>query len=266
MINHQSPPPDLSGAIPLREHPHRTAERRPRLSERSNEDEDDEEDVHPDSDAALLRRHQAGRDESDDGYDVESSNRSNLLTRFIAFMSRTPLLLRSSPAQGTGSYGAVPVFDVEQHHRARAGTSLTGKGKAAARRSSGIQGSLEGDDLTLQRSSTASSRGSRRRRSSEVSDVAVGIDSKSSFATGSGLPGSGVLTPLKSEEHSEEDVLGDEDEDELASDLDEENPPDNSPLVIFISIESPSSIMTILDLQNAQDLDGSNVQLTTCLH
>ena len=34
----------------------------------------------------------------------------------VDLMSRSPLLVRSSPAQGTGSYGAVPTQDLEEYN------------------------------------------------------------------------------------------------------------------------------------------------------
>src|SRR4051812_24021890 len=72
---------------------------------------DSESDIFPDSDTAYIRRH---RDDelSEDG-SVETQPRKNtFFGRITAFiMSRTPLLIRSSPALGTSSYGAVPVAD-----------------------------------------------------------------------------------------------------------------------------------------------------------
>ena len=64
-----------------------------------------EEDLNPDSDASLLRRHfdDQGGDDSED--DSEKITASNPLRRFLAFMSRNPLISRFS---GLPSYGALP--------------------------------------------------------------------------------------------------------------------------------------------------------------
>lgn len=71
-----------------------------------------DEDINPDSDASLLRKHFAQVDHSDDSSPSTLPAVLGLLQRFVSFMSRTPLLLRSSPALGTGSYGALPVHDL----------------------------------------------------------------------------------------------------------------------------------------------------------
>jgi len=70
-----------------------------------------DEDINPDSDASLLRKHFTSNNESHDSL-PRTETPVGPFQRFISFMSRTPLLLRSSPAQGTCSYGALPVHDL----------------------------------------------------------------------------------------------------------------------------------------------------------
>lgn len=70
-----------------------------------------DEDINPDSDASLLRKHFTSNNESH-GSLIRTETPVGPFQRLISFMSRTPLLLRSSPAQGTGSYGALPVHDL----------------------------------------------------------------------------------------------------------------------------------------------------------
>src|ERR1700735_5320673 len=72
---------------------------------------DSESHIFPDSDTAHIRRHRDDELSEDDS--IETQPRKNtLFSRLAAFvMSRAPLLIRSSPAIGTSSYGAVPVPD-----------------------------------------------------------------------------------------------------------------------------------------------------------
>ena len=68
-----------------------------------------DEDIIPDFDASLLRKHFGNNNDRHESL-PRSDTPSVLFQHIISFMSRTRLLLRSSPAQGTGSsYGALPV-------------------------------------------------------------------------------------------------------------------------------------------------------------
>lgn len=87
---------------PLQPSPTRRKEHRP--------EPDDEPD--PESTSALLRQHL--RDSaSDDGEpaptDTSPPQHIGLLQRISGLMSKTPLLLRTAPGFGTGSYGGVPI-------------------------------------------------------------------------------------------------------------------------------------------------------------
>jgi len=70
----------------------------------------DEEDLDPEADTALLRAHRSL--DSDDDHDpsttddLSSTHITHPLLKLLGLMSKAPLLLRSAPGFGTGSYGA----------------------------------------------------------------------------------------------------------------------------------------------------------------
>ena len=163
-------------------------------------------------------------------------------------MSRARLI-RSSPALGSSSYGAVGISEQRSDcddtglafHRGKCkgpvnngsrrldldscvgGSSSLGPRQSKTRRS---------HSAGRRRSSGIYSDGHRRRPSSATSDVGLGADSKFSFATGLAVPDNPVAqeTPVSSPYTSsdEEDGLDMDDEGVKFS---EENPPDNSPYV-----------------------------------
>lgn len=80
---------------------------------------------------------------NDEPHEHEVENSAHLASSPNEDMSRAPLLVRSSPAQGTGSYGGVPVLSVPtsptgsddcDHVTAQGSTSSKGKGKGSLRR------------------------------------------------------------------------------------------------------------------------------------
>lgn len=70
------------------------------------------EDLDPESDQALLRRHRESSESNDDAFaatgDTANTYSIGPLQKLLALMSKAPLLLRSAPGFGTGSYGGVP--------------------------------------------------------------------------------------------------------------------------------------------------------------
>ncbi|KAH8588617.1 OPT oligopeptide transporter protein-domain-containing protein [Bisporella sp. PMI_857] len=70
--------------------------------------QDDEEDLDPESDTALLRKHHADSDDDAASTTTELTSRQHIspLQKLLGLMSKAPLLLRSAPGFGTGSYGA----------------------------------------------------------------------------------------------------------------------------------------------------------------
>lgn len=98
-------------------------------------------------------------------------------------MSKNPLLIRSSPALGTGSYGAVPV----QAHSFDDSDDETPQHRTRQRRKSSPAREENDCDLpdTLTRRRTTSGeykRDFRRRSRSEGTEIGMGIDNKASFA------------------------------------------------------------------------------------
>jgi hypothetical protein len=141
-------------------------------------------------------------------------------------MSKAPLLLRSSPAQGTGSYGAVPVqehdSDVEEDPVADVGRRNKRKDTNMSRAST--QSGRTGRARKGSASASKSFGRRLRRSSSNASDIGMGPDSKSSFATGSAHPERQFLDGVASESASEDTSTVDSDQTEQ-----DEDPPDNSP-------------------------------------
>ncbi|KAJ5198426.1 uncharacterized protein N7498_007543 [Penicillium cinerascens] len=171
----------------------------------------------------------------------------SLAQQFRAFMSRAPLI-RSSPALGSSSYGAVRIPQEDSDDDANLASRQQ---KAARKASNGTQRisyescpggpSNDGRRSSRPKRSHSSSRrksrelyteGHNRRPSSATSDVGMGADSKYSFATGLAVPGNPVMqetpvsSPFLTSDDDEEDVLDIEDEDIKPA---EEDPPDNSP-------------------------------------
>jgi len=195
---------------------------------------DPESDIFPDSDTAYIRRH---RDDelSEDG-SVETQPRKNtLFGRLAAFiMSRASLLIRSSPTLGTRSYGAVPATD--ETHNSIDGSDSDGEVDDVTRRDKTKHSKVVGSRQNPRRASNASS-GIRQRRlssswsrlrrsASNASDIGMGLDSKTSFASG-GL--------AQSESRDISSISGSEAEyspglsDHEGGDDDVERPVDNSP-------------------------------------
>lgn len=192
----------------------------------------------PDSD----RCDDGSRDSPDP--DVNLPHYLSLTQHFRALMSRAPLI-RSSPALGSSSYGAVRIpqdsdddanFTSPQPKNARQvsnGTSCISYESSPGGPSSGGRSSRpkRSHSSNRRKSSELYTEGHNRRPSSATSDIGMGADSKCSFATGLAVPGNPVLqeTPVSSPymtSDDEEDVLDIEDEDTKPAD---DDPPDNSP-------------------------------------
>lgn len=77
-----------------------------RVSKSQHWDDEFDEDINPDSDAAFLRRHRSiDRDNSDTGQQVA---KPGLLQRVFTLMSQLPLLRGFSSTKDAASYGALP--------------------------------------------------------------------------------------------------------------------------------------------------------------
>ncbi|CEJ61385.1 Putative Sexual differentiation process protein isp4 [Penicillium brasilianum] len=165
-------------------------------------------------------------------------------------MSGAPLL-RTSPALGSSSYGAVrvpqdesddddvdpaarqdkpaPEWSPGRLQRASFESCAEGSSSDALHRRR-LSKSKQSHSSGRRRSSTLYMDGHKRRPSAATSDVGMGADSKFSFATGLAVPGNPVMqeTPASSPYMTtdDEDVLDIDDEDAKPFD---EDPPDNSP-------------------------------------
>lgn len=126
---------------------------------------------------------------------TSSINLHAVYHRFLAFiMSRNPLLIRSSPALGTGSYGAVPVIhspessvSSETSEDERDDVRRRDKRKTihTSRTGNQIQASASTPNVVPQHTSKSRA---RDRTSSHASELGMGIESKASYAGTGPLP------------------------------------------------------------------------------
>lgn len=171
----------------------------------------------------------------------------SIAQRVRAFMSRAPLI-RSSPALGASSYGAVRIPQEDSEDDVDLAPRRKNAPHGLRRSQRSLRASLEScpegpstdgrrqpnpkrsHSSDRRRSGGWYSEGHNRRPSSATSDVGMGADSKFSFATGLAMPGNPVMqdTPASSPcmTSDDEDVLDIEDDDAKSFD---EDPPDNSP-------------------------------------
>lgn len=223
-ISFEDDDPDRSpGSISLHQHPRSLRE--------SNETQD--LGTTPESYSSRERLHAHGHDHSGLRLGQEGTgwNRPRLTTikeRFLSLMSGAPLLLRSSPAFGSSSYGAVPR---QQDDGDNTEDDTRGEGLENGRTSyAGIRNRIpEGTTAGVPVARSRRGSGKRvRRASSAASDIGMGPESKSSIATGTVMPGRSILDGVEaSSSGGEGDGVVDVDEEE--DKITEENPPDNSP-------------------------------------
>lgn len=195
-------------------------------------DEDDELD--PESTPALLRQHL--HDSSSDDDDAEANNNTQYLNpfkRLAGFMSKSPLLLRSAPGFGTGSYGAAPVGastensdeedneDIRRRHKRK---------KASGLRNAVSSGAVKSSGSNSERQKTARRRASipipgAEQSMGEVMGNGVGLDK--GFAAGELLVSD--QDDSGSSKDADEERTTDDSLDDDGSSINLENPPDNSP-------------------------------------
>ncbi|KAG0650296.1 Glutathione transporter 1 [Hyphodiscus hymeniophilus] len=212
---------------------------------RISQQDDDEEELDPESPAALLRQHLRDSAESDDDAaqptaDSNAAHYKSPFQQLAGLMSKAPLLLRSAPGFGTGSYGAVPIGastensdeeDTEdrrkrrnlKHSGLRNGVSISSSRSLKAERSnSGI--------------SSSSNRKSRSRTpksyTEEDANIAEDVGLEARYGVGGiaipndlGFDGAHGKDGESSSPASPEDASTEDDE----STSDDEDPPDNSP-------------------------------------
>ncbi|KAJ5667917.1 uncharacterized protein N7477_006487 [Penicillium maclennaniae] len=135
---------------------------------------------------------------------VNSPDHSSFAKRFQAMMARTPLI-RSSPALGSSSYGAVRISQEsndDANLAARSNTRRVSNRSLRASYENCPGGPSNGGRSSRTKRSQSSNRrkssslyteGHNRRPSAATSDIGMGADSKYSFATGLAVPGNPVM-------------------------------------------------------------------------
>ena len=188
---------------------------------------DDEPDT--ESDAAYLRRHRASTDSDADDDPVAFPPGPSLFQRLRTFiMSRNPLLIRSSPALGTGLYGAVPITNSRPDFYSSAEEDnseddVRKRDRRRDTRASSAHIAHAPSTATLRKTASAP-REARRRTSSGTGEVVLGPDGKASFGGGGSLPGRAMFDSAG--ESSNASIDSDEEDDLRA---DNPDPIDNSP-------------------------------------
>lgn len=199
-----------------------------------------DEDINPDSDASLLRGHFASSNESHDSL-PRTTTSVGPLQRLISFMSRTPLFLRSSPAQGTGSYGALPIhslnlstdgseIDEEDTDDIRRRDRRKGKGNTL--RQVKTNGSSRSGRVDPSSNGSTATRKTRRRQSEPGVDPALPVVHTVPIDIGGKLfeniiPGTNGTDSVSRKSGEDVETHTDSEDDTWSV----EDPPDNSPLV-----------------------------------
>lgn len=170
---------------------------------------------------------------------------STPFSRFKALMSKVPLLLRSAPGFGTGSYGAVPAgsentsSDEEEHERSfrRTKKEYPSRLRHQISASSGRSSRRSLRDTSQQSIRLRSSNSKLRRESSKSTigepdrlDIMEEVGLAQRHNSGAmPIPGEEVLEEVDGDfEYDSAASTGELDEDENSVDDDEEDPPDNS--------------------------------------
>lgn len=149
---------------------------------------------------------------------------------WYSVMSRNPLLIRSSPALGTGSYGAVPVMNSRSDDETSSDEEDNGKirrepnGKSRGKRRQSTHDTSDGHiPFSDPRRRHRSTEWLRKRSSSITSEVGMGSDAKASFAVNPGI------SEHKPESSNASTLTGSGSDGEHDYVPTAEDPPDNSP-------------------------------------
>ncbi|KAL3419861.1 OPT oligopeptide transporter [Phlyctema vagabunda] len=204
-----------------------------------------EEELDPESDSALLRRHLQDS-ESDDDHAHEpvedphprDTQPESLIQRLGRIMSKTPLFLRSAPGFGTGSYGAVPVGNSTENSDEDVDDPSWRERRRTHAQGSKLRNAISSGSMRMKKplrrrtSDIASFTSGRRPSHSGNTDRSRSRDPIEEISLNSGLEGrySGSGTPnlsgsLRSKYTSDGEAILDE---ESGSDDDDADPPDNS--------------------------------------
>ena len=205
---------------------------------------DPEEELDPESTPALLRQHPRESTNSDDDAVQTNINCPDYISpiqRIVGLMSKAPLLLRSSPGFGTGSYGAVPVGASTENSDEEDNDDIRRRNRRSPQRSR-LSHTITASTSALSSHTKPRRKFSNAKRRSSQSD-ALDIGEQEDIADDVGLEGrfsvGGIPIPNApaykgsgsskdggaSGQDSPDEALTDDDE----STNDEEDPPDNSP-------------------------------------
>ena len=197
-----------------------------RLSNNPLSDDESDQDINPDSDAAFLRRHRSH--DRDNSHSEGRIAKPGLLQRFRSLMSQSPLLSRPSSVNNAASYGALRNqspnsqsedwhLTDEDHVRKRGRR----KGKSGALTSAA---SLPSFGSRRRRQDGASRSRSRVRRASLRGSSPMLVPEPGHPAGQGGHLGSGLPFAASSEDEGEGDEVV-----SISDDEDVLDPPDNSP-------------------------------------
>ena len=203
---------------PSREHSHDPQSIQ--LSPLRGADEEDQ-DIHPDSDSAFLRRHRSSHESVGESVIDENVPTSGILSRIVAFMSRSPIRGGSSSAENPIAYGAISGTedDDDNNHRRD-----KGKGETTAVRSD--MSSDAPDTRRRQRSYDVADLRSRDRGQTQRRTSSPLLSAESGHLAGYGghLGGNLPFEVLV----EESDNTGEEDARSIDRDDDKNDPIDNS--------------------------------------
>ena len=181
---------------------------------RSRQRWSEEEDIIPDSDASLLRSHYDSNAEDNAPLNVSAS--SNLLQRLISSMSRTPLLSGLSSTNGRNSYATLSGDDLTvQEDPSESASDDSGDFEARKRRKGKEAISRKGSIVNRDSSSSPKE----------------GASVSSAWQTPSGSAGVPASDGGKLSKDPTPPLNTVVDVDKDKNKWDDENPPDNSPLV-----------------------------------
>ena len=207
--------PDFREAFPLIE----------RSSARVGQDDESGDDIHPDSNASLLRRHRSyDEGEDEEGGEIKSKvTNQSVIKQFLSFMSRSPLLGGSTSAQGTASYGVIPELSPRTSQQTSSDTWRYGNNKQKAKdHAIRPTASFASFGNRRRRESASHSRTRLRRSSMRASSPMLVAEPGHPAGLGGQLCGALPLTTSEDEEEVDEEATS-------TDEVDGNDPPDNSP-------------------------------------
>ncbi|CZT52119.1 related to sexual differentiation process protein isp4 [Rhynchosporium secalis] len=178
---------------------------------------EDDEELDPESTSALLRQHIRDSADADDEAEVKQDLGLYPFHRLAGLMSKAPLLLRSAPGFGTGSYGAVPVGSSTETSDEE---DMGMRKKETQRKGSRLRNAMSFGTLGSSKPGNSRKRFSSARRRSSTDEDDVPLKSRL---------GKGGIPPPNSKQDPASSADFCEDPTNESPTTNEEDPPDNSP-------------------------------------